>query len=675
MIFPTPMKQLIAVVLEQDVDEVTRSLLDAGLMHFINIRNLVGGTDPESADMLNNLDEQSGQHLISEARRKIESILGLADINPGSSENLDIKMLSPVDLGQTQEIIDRIGAAIEQKRSRQNEIQQEILRMQDIGKQTALFGNMQEGIRAGSRFSYLSMQTGAVPAGADEAFEKDMKKYPSVVVPVEQSEDRTAYFVVTMKRDDKQINELLAAHDWQDMEIASHLENIGDDVQHNISEKIVRLQKEQIKLAGEMRETVTLQTDQLLDLWANLRMNELYAKLRSYFSKTSRTVLFSGWVPASKKEIIEKRINRACKKGCYLEWQKPSNSKDLESSVPVELKSPEFLSPFKMLVQNFAVPEYGTINPTPFVALSYLVMFGLMFGDAGQGMVLAIIGFLGMRFYQKRNNVRQIFTLLVWCGFAAIVAGILFGSYFGTQLFRPLWFDYHGIVSGHGGSVYVSSIYDVLAITLYFGISIISLGLLINWINLIAKKRWFELVFDKGGLLGGIIYGAGVWAAIFFVKHAYRELPDVKLLFLLLGLPVIALAFKAPIAYLRDREHRHAFSIFTLIDFGMEWIVEILEIFSGYLANTLSFMRVAGLGIAHESLMIGFFQIAGMVGGTGGFSIWSVLVLVLGNALVLALEGLGAGIQSLRLNYYEFFSKYFSGRGVTYSPISIRNKA
>ena len=108
-----------------------------------------------------------------------------------------------------------------------------------------------------------------------------------------------------------------------------------------------------------------------------------------------------------------------------------------------------------------------------------------------------------------------------------------------------------------------------------------------------------------------------------------------------------------------------------VVDFFMEWIVEILEVFSGYLANTLSFMRVAGLGIAHEALMIAFFSIARMAGG-GSITIVSVLILLLGNLLVILLEGLSAGIQSLRLNYYEFFSKYFTSAGRAYRPVSLR---
>lgn len=111
----------------------------------------------------------------------------------------------------------------------------------------------------------------------------------------------------------------------------------------------------------------------------------------------------------------------------------------------------------------------------------------------------------------------------------------------------------------------------------------------------------------------------------------------------------------------------------SIFDFIMEWLVELLEVFSGYLANTLSFMRVAGLGIAHVSLMVAFFQIAGMVAGEDGhYGVASIAVLIVGNALVIGLEGLSAGIQSLRLNYYEFFSKFFSGGGDAYEPVKLK---
>lgn len=292
-----------------------------------------------------------------------------------------------------------------------------------------------------------------------------------------------------------------------------------------------------------------------------------------------------------------------------------------------------------------------------------------MFGDAGHGLVILLLGILGKLVYKKKNNVRHLLTLLSYCGGASIITGVLFGSYFGFRLFKPLWFDFHGIVSGHSGGNLVSSIYDVLGVTIYFGISVIGLGIVINVINLARKRHWFELIFDKAGIIGGFIYGAGIWATRSFIATGYKQLPAGNLLFFLLGIPVILLAFKAPLAHRGKRFHA-----MSIVDFLMDWIVEILEIFSGYLANTLSFMRVAGLGIAHEALLIAFFQIAGMAGGGSIRGIWAILILIIGNVLIIALEGLSAGIQSLRLNYYEFFSKYFTGTGRRYEPVSLRSQ-
>ena len=163
------------------------------------------------------------------------------------------------------------------------------------------------------------------------------------------------------------------------------------------------------------------------------------------------------------------------------------------------------------------------------------------------------------------------------------------------------------------------SVYDILGITIRFGIAVMGTGLVLNWVNLVRKRRWLPLLLDKGGLVGGWIYAAGAWVAFSFVGSGYRQLPAPDLLFGILGIPTLALALKGPLEYARHAPgKRKPFGALTLVDFFMEWIVEILEIYSGYLANTLSFMRVAGLGIAHVSLMLAFSQIARMINPDGG---------------------------------------------------------
>jgi V/A-type H+-transporting ATPase subunit I len=301
-------------------------------------------------------------------------------------------------------------------------------------------------------------------------------------------------------------------------------------------------------------------------------------------------------------------------------------------------------------------------------------MFGLMFADIGQGFVLSLLGILGVRFLKNNEQKKSLYNLswlIIWCGLSSIVFGALFGSFFGTGLFKPLWFNYHGIVAGHSsGNSEINSIVDILSITIYFGICVIFLGLIFNWINMIRTRKWIELFLDKGGILGGWIYAGGIYIVYYLISHNYREFPTGLILFLLVGLPALLIFIKEPYHYLKEPQGSSGekFNPFTIITFFMQWIVELLEIFSGYLSNTLSFMRVAGLGLAHACLMISFFTFAEMTSGVG-----SIVIIILGNMLVISLEGLCAGIQALRLNYYEFFTKFFQGTGVLYKPVSLNS--
>jgi V/A-type H+-transporting ATPase subunit I len=243
-----------------------------------------------------------------------------------------------------------------------------------------------------------------------------------------------------------------------------------------------------------------------------------------------------------------------------------------------------------------------------------------------------------------------------------------------------VWFNFHHLVKpGPEGLAHstgpVTSIVQVLLITLYFGIAIISLGLVLNWINLIRTKKWALLIFDRMGLVGGWMYFGSIYVVYRFALTDFKALPGGLDLLFALGLPALIFLGKPVVEFFEHRaEHpEKRFTVFTPIGFFFSWLLELLEFFTGYLSNTLSFMRVAGLGIAHVALMIAFAQIAEML-NKADLPAVGVAVYVIGNIFVIALEGLSAGIQSLRLNYYEFFSKYFKGSGEAYAPVSLRGQ-
>jgi V/A-type H+-transporting ATPase subunit I len=664
------MIQLFAIVLGKDSQRVTEALLREGVLQFINISEV----DGEKIDNLSDTEPEESLTDISDLRRRIEGFLHTGGIIPSAPTEADINNRIFVDVENEKRHLDKIAAERENLRERQRLIQQEILKLEDIRKQVELYGIGLPDVPLRAKHSFISMQTGNIPASKAKQLEDDLKDYPSLNIPLGSRQDIAHYLLISMKRDSEHINKILAKAGWTEVELPDELKSVKEDVFKELSEKLKKLIDDQDKLEAKANSLVKREEKYLREVWVNLRVNELLYTVQTNFKSSSRTVIFSGWLPLSKKEKLTETIKRATENRCFLEWNEAESKDTIAEEVPVQFNNPKIFAPFQMLVSNFGIPQYGTIDPTPFVMPVYLLMFGLMFADIGQGCVLSLLGYLGVRFLKNNEQKQGLFNLswlIIWCGLSSVLFGALFGSFFGMDIVKPLWFNFHGIVSGHSSeNSVINDVFDILSITLYFGISVIALGLLFNWINIIRTKKWMELFFDKGGILGGWIYVGGIYIASYMIGHNYKEFPPGIVLFFLVGLPSLLIFIKEPYHYLRHTSGHSdkKLNIFTILTFLMQWIVELLEIFSGYLSNTLSFMRVAGLGIAHVCLMISFFTLAEMTSG-----IMSVLILILGNILVICLEGLTAGIQALRLNYYEFFTKFFHGTGKLYTPISLGN--
>ncbi len=668
MILTTEMTQLFAVVLGRDSQRVTEALLREGVMQFIE----TSVVEPDKQDNLPTVASEDSLNRTADLRKRIEGFLHTGGVIPAPPTEADLNSRIKVDIEAESNHLDMVGSERENIRERQRVIQQEILKLEDIRRQVDLYGQGLSGVSVTARHSFISMQTGMIPAAKVRRFEDDLKGLPSLSIPLGAEGEMSHYLLISMKRDSGQVADILSHAGWANVELPSELTSVKKDVFKELSDKLEKLNKEQKKLEEKAAGLIKREQSHLKEVWTSLRVTELLYKIQTSFKSSSRTIIFTGWLPSSKKDKLTTRIKGACENRCYLEWSEAKIRQTAGEEVPVKFNNPTVLAPFQMLVSNFGIPRYGTIDPTPFVMPIYLAMFGVMFADVGQGLILALLGALGTSRLKDKPKKQGLFTLswlIVWCGVSSILFGALFGSYFGAQWFKPLWFDFHGIISGHSsGSSIINDVMDILSITIYFGIAVISLGLIFNWINVILSRRWMELFFDKGGIIGGWIYAGGIYIAFYMASHEFKEFPSGRVVFFLVTLPALLIFIKEPHHFFEHKKHNpdEKFNAFTVLGWLMNWIVELLEIFSGYLSNTLSFMRIAGLGIAHVCLMMSFFTIAEMTGG-----VFAVIILILGNALVIGLEGLSAGIQALRLNYYEFFTKFFHGTGQLYTPISL----
>lgn len=655
-LFTRPMKLLTAVVLEQTTEAVIKALLQLGVMDFVHINRL----DPQQMEKLSTKPSSVSRMALEDTRHRVEALLRQGHIHLPSSEFLKVDDLQKPDLETYKNVLDALNIQLLTLKDKQKQCNQRLIGFEEMKRYIAE-----------DKGEYLDLRLGEFTHGTQEDLSSKIGSFGGIL---DEIKDVGKFISLTLRRDVSQVDPLLEKFGWEESSDAGLQRQALTIVTHRLEDECRKALLERSEVEGEVDAVIAEKKSKLIEIWGNLRLNELCDQIRSYFAYTRNTTLFSGWVPSDQAQAVSKAIFDASDGQCVIEWTEATEVNREE--VPVAISMPKALEPFQRMVNNYATPEYGTVNPTLFVMVAYLIMFGLMFADVGQGFILLLVG-LFVKFNYKKNPMkpdgllsRNIATLLLYLGGSAITFGLLFGSYFGMNIFPALWFNFDAVVSGHAEGDVFKNVYDILGLTVKFGIVVIYTGLGINWVNLTRKKAWLKLILDKNGITGGLLFGIGLYMAFGFVKTGYHTFPTDPWITPVLLVCLIAMFFRGFLAYyLSVKEGGKTHDAGKVIfDSVMEWILDTLEIFTGYLSNTLSFMRVAGLGIAHASLMEAFKELSNMAGG-----VWGIAIFVLGNVLVIVLEGLSSGIQSLRLNYYEFFSRYFTGKGVAYEPVGLKS--
>jgi V/A-type H+-transporting ATPase subunit I len=201
--------------------------------------------------------------------------------------------------------------------------------------------------------------------------------------------------------------------------------------------------------------------------------------------------------------------------------------------------------------------------------------------------------------------------------------------------------------------------------TVSVGVLLNSIGLVINIINKFSLRRYGEALFSKTGLAGLAFFWYALFAALRLAFGGRFSWFDA----LGLGLPVALIAL-GPLLFGLLREKKPPEEGFPAS--VIEGAVEILETVSSYLSNTVSFLRVGAFALSHAVLSFIIFTLSGMVVRTPGGPLWSFIIVVFGNLVIIVLEGMIVAIQVVRLQYYEFFSKFFTETGVPYRPFAFR---
>jgi V/A-type H+-transporting ATPase subunit I len=281
----------------------------------------------------------------------------------------------------------------------------------------------------------------------------------------------------------------------------------------------------------------------------------------------------------------------------------------------------------------------------------------MMFGDVGHGAILCALGYYVFR---KMYRYIDYGIILMECGVSSMIFGLLYGSVFGLEdLIPALWMHP------------MEEINHFMVMSAFLGIGVISLGLILNLINVIRQHRYGELL-STSGLAGALLYWLGVGLVARYLLSG--GLSPFELIFakVAAGALIILMILQRPVrAVLAQRRTREKWRHLPpgLGVTILESFIEVLDDLLRYLANTVSFVRVAAFAITHAGLFIAVFSLADMVQNVHGQGLFYWITIIIGNVVIIALEGIVVSIQTLRLEYYEFFSKFFRGGGKPFQPL------
>lgn len=387
----------------------------------------------------------------------------------------------------------------------------------------------------------------------------------------------------------------------------------------------------------------------------SLEQRAAFFDIRRYAARYGNHFVLNGWVSAREEAVFSKELSTI--DGIEVTFKRADE--DSRHTPPVALHNLRLFRPFEYFVQMYGLPSYHEIDPTAFLAITYTLLFGVMFGDVGQGILLALVGWLMWKW--KRMDIGRI---LIPCGCCSAVFGLLYGSVFGFEhLLDPL---YRSLLHLEEKPVEVMASATAIRIILaavVIGCVLLVIAMLLNIVSALKRRDYESGIFGASGIAGLVFYISLIIGLVGQLVLGWHVM-TAAYVWLLLILPVVLIFLREPLGRLLKKEKDWMPEKWG--DFILQNFFELFETMLSYLSNTMSFLRVGAFVLVHAGMMLAVFALAGLFGPIG----YAVTV-VLGNLLVMVMEALLVAIQVMRLQFYELFSRYYIGEGRAFDPIRV----
>ncbi|MEF9918011.1 MAG: V-type ATPase 116kDa subunit family protein [Eubacterium sp.] len=495
-----------------------------------------------------------------------------------------------------------------------------------------------------NNMEYFTYTIGSVSKDNAARLKSIYNTVTSLVFHIGDKKNEEVFMIMSPKDFEVETNRILQALNFK------LIEGYNDTYVKTPNEILTDLNLKKVQLEQEISESESVlekhRRENLAEANEAFNVLTLYANLniiKKFMAFSDDNFYFSGWVSKKDKSKIE--AIAAKYEDMILMFVEPDlNNK--ANKPPTKMKNNWLFKPFESLVKMYGVPAYNELDPTPFLSITYLFCFGFMFGDVGQGIVLLLAGII-----LGRRGI-DLGRVLVRMACSSVIFGFIYGSIFGNETLLPtLWikpFD---------------NINTILLTAVILGVVMLFIAYVYSIINKLRQKDIKEGVFGKNGIAGFVLYISILLAALCGTNIIPGGAPFVPFLVVLCVILIVLVLLREPISNALAKRQLYDTSAG---DYYVESGFELFEMLLAMLSNTLSFIRVGAFALTHVGLFLAFETLARMVGG----GIGGIFVLILGNVLVIVLEGLIDFIQCLRLQFYELFSKYYTGSGEEFIPLN-----
>jgi V/A-type H+-transporting ATPase subunit I len=491
---------------------------------------------------------------------------------------------------------------------------------------------------------------GSLTAQNRQKIAKNYENISAAVMHIGGTQDKEIYMVICPKDLEIEADRILRSVDFIKLDPAVEYFDYPDKMQKMIT-KVKREIKARLKHLDEIsNDYIEHYREDLNRCFSRVTMETKLEKVKEKIAATKHFVYVSAWVPEISKISIENYFE-SYEDRIILTFRE---IKSLDSSVkiPTRLKNNIAFRPFEELVKMYGIPSYDELDPTLFFALSYMMLFGAMFGDFGQGLVIFFAGWI---FANKKNKAYG--GILVRLGIASMVFGLIYDSFFGYEHVISKYFPQFKYFRP------IDNINTVLMLSIGVGIVLLVMSFLFSIFNKLSRSDWQEGLFGRNGIAGLTLF-LSVLLLVLDKALGITYVPGWLLVALAI-VGVVLIVVREPLANLMTG-HRPLYHE-RIGEYYVESGFDIFETFLSLLSNSVSFIRVGAFALNHVGLFIAFHTMAHIIGTLAG----NIAMFIIGNLMVIFLEGLIVFIQGLRLVYYEMFSKYYKGEGILFEPDDI----